>query len=671
MTDFTRAALVLVLLAFCHTLSANNGEVAFAYPVKNLIIDGNVSDWPANAPRYPIGHYEDLEKKNRKGDASAYFMTAYDLKMKALYVAVVMQDDDYVRTPNDAHYTTHDLQVLYLDLQHDAEGSGVIAYELDEDHRKIVHQEQMPWYPEVRNASWDNVTVRIRNVDGVTTYEWLIVLPDHLREGQTIGFDYVIFDKDTDRNTSALSWGEGGRKFSNSNRLGDLVPVAKKTKLVTIVGTLTKTDPKVKEWPAQVDVTSTKSAKFRLSTSIDSIGGYQFQVPEGEYRVGVPQDVLWNNWFDLQRVGGMMTQDITVERGRESIIPPIEVVSLPKPDLIGKAGILHQEFSPEIASKVDRFVSAYQKYYDIPGVSIGLIKDGKLVYHQGYGVENKITQAPLREDAVFEAASITKSVFAYVMNRLEQRGDFDLSRPLYEQAPFPELEKYPEYKKMTGRHVLTHVSGLPNWGARMINEPGTKLGYSGEGFEYLKKVVAGGVGDHLPDSIQRLLDQEVLEPFGMTNTYFKRDPKLSERGVSGHLQHRPTIQEYGLWPGMAYSMHTNAKDFAPFAIALLERKGLSSKQAKDMFSYHTLQPEENFMEGHKAGFGLGIALRESPYGTVFGHGGNNGDFRCQFEVYDELKMGYIIFTNSSTGGPLNFDMFRFLVEGAGRPAKKE
>ncbi|WP_264758367.1 serine hydrolase domain-containing protein [Neolewinella persica] len=196
-------------------------------------------------------------------------------------------------------------------------------------------------------------------------------------------------------------------------------------------------------------------------------------------------------------------------------------------------------------------------------------------------------------------------------------------------------------------------------------------GYSGEGFEYLKKVVVGGVGDHLPDSIQRLLDEEVLEPFGMSNTYFKRDPKLSERGISGHLHLRPTVQEYGLWPGMAFSMHTNAQDFAPFAIALLERKGLRPEQAEDMFSYHTLQPEENFMEGYKAGFGLGIALRDSPYGLVFGHGGNNGDFRCQFEVYDELKMGYIIFTNSSTGGPLNFDLFRFLVEGEGKQLSKE
>jgi hypothetical protein len=110
-------------------------------------------------------------------------------------------------------------------------------------------------------------------------------------------------------------------------------------------------------------------------------------------------------------------------------------------------------------------------------------------------------------------------------------------------------------------------------------------------------------------------------------------------------------------------MHTEARDFAPFALALLERKGLTAAQAEAMFGFQTVGDEEDWMNGYQTGFGLGIALRESPYGLVFGHGGNNGDFRCTFEVYDELRSGFIVFTNADTGGPLLFDLAQFLVEG--------
>ncbi|MEL6668021.1 MAG: serine hydrolase domain-containing protein, partial [Bacteroidota bacterium] len=302
-------------------------------------------------------------------------------------------------------------------------------------------------------------------------------------------------------------------------------------------------------------------------------------------------------------------------------------------------------------------------HLDIPAVSMALIQNGEMVFHQTYGVENTISKEPLRDEAVFEAASITKLVFAYAMNRLVQRGEFDLDKPLHETLPFPELEEYPEYKKMTGRHVLTHVSGLPNWGARLVNEPGTTYGYSGEGFEYLKKVLAGEVSDDLPQIIQGHLEREVLSPLGMTNTYFMCNDRLPDLKVAGHFDGVPNMFDCPDWPGMAYSMHTEAKDFVPFALALLNREGLTDEQADEMFTIHTLYDEEDWMNGYQSGFGLGVALRDSPHGRVFGHGGNNGDFRCSFEMYEELGTGFIVFTNSNTAEPFLYDLIDFLVEG--------
>lgn len=61
--------------------------------------------------------------------------------------------------------------------------------------------------------------------------------------------------------------------------------------------------------------------------------------------------------------------------------------------------------------------------------------------------------------------------------------------------------------------------------------------------------------------------------------------------------------------------------------------------------------------------GMSLEIRETPFGKSFGHGGNNGDFLCQFEVYKDLKMGYVLFTNGNTSYPLLAAMRQFLVEG--------
>ena len=61
--------------------------------------------------------------------------------------------------------------------------------------------------------------------------------------------------------------------------------------------------------------------------------------------------------------------------------------------------------------------------------------------------------------------------------------------------------------------------------------------------------------------------------------------------------------------------------------------------------------------------GLSLNIRQLRYGKVFGHGGNNGDFRCMFEVYKDLEMGYVMFTNANTAYPFLEVLPAFLVEG--------
>ena len=135
--------------------------------------------------------------------------------------------------------------------------------------------------------------------------------------------------------------------------------------------------------------------------------------------------------------------------------------------------------------------------------------------------------------------------------------------------------------------------------------------------------------------------------------------------ASGHYDMMPVDDGLPDSPGMAYSMHTEAKIFTKFMLYLLEQKGLNAQSYETMFQK---QSEYKFGPDDKKPkiptyMGMSLEVRETPFGKSFGHGGNNGDFKCQFEVYKDLKMGYVIFTNSNTSDQLIRVLRQFLVEG--------
>ena len=143
----------------------------------------------------------------------------------------------------------------------------------------------------------------------------------------------------------------------------------------------------------------------------------------------------------------------------------LRVTPIPWPGLIGAEGVLRRP-GPVNPDELDRFVRAYLDYFRIPGISVAVIKDSQVVYHRGFGVKNAATREPVRDDTVFEAASMTKPVFAYTVLRLVDRGVLDLDTPLYTYFPYDDIADDDRYKLITARMVLTHRTGFPNWRTR-------------------------------------------------------------------------------------------------------------------------------------------------------------------------------------------------------------
>lgn len=280
-------------------------------------------------------------------------------------------------------------------------------------------------------------------------------------------------------------------------------------------------------------------------------------------------------------------------------------------------------------------------------------------------IEKSSSVGGIEAESVFQAASISKVVFSYIVMRMVDRGEIDLDRPLWEYLgcleerfcdAFPgddvKSRQNEEWaRRLTARIVLTHGTGLPNW---MKNgrpgddklvfkcEPDTEYTYSGEGIHYLQRVV-----EHISGkTLEELAVAEVFEPFGMVHSSYRWKPEYDTLAVDGYTAE---LENGGnassRVDNAAYTLRTNVKDFSKFLDALMAGKGLRKKTFKAMMlPYRKLD-----IDGMYFGLGIRVCPEASNYGYVWSHSGSNRNFRCKFWVFPQKKSYLIYFTNSANG----------------------
>ena len=652
------------IVLFFSYANAHNGKIAYAQPLGKIAVDGNLSDWPTTAKKYGISTVLSEGKPLSDADFSAFFQVGYSVANRSLYIAFSVTDDEFIEdTSEKVRFNTQDCLELCIDARHIAFGSGVASFMYSKKLRNTNHSMFDDF---AKNAKWDMMEVAVAQQGTTRYYEWRIDLGNEFAVGKSVGLDFNVFDLDTDGTFTGTGWGQGMAKVRLPNHLGDVILLPAKQQLATVKGNVRWDRQMAEPLPSTMKLTSVQNPSLWLVTEMDSSGNYSAQVPAGIYQVAFS-----NRYFPARNhlYSAILEKPVGVnaQAGKTTLIENVVVSGEPVPHFLPDKGILH-DYNSASAKKIDQFIESYQDYFQIPGVSLALIKDGKVIYHKTYGVKNSITNEKVDSNTLFEAASVTKPVFSFAVQRLAERGVINLDKPLYQYLPYPDIEYDERYKLITARHVLTHRTGFPNW--RWMNDdqkldlkftPGTDYNYSGEGFEYLKMVVEKITGK----KVEQVLKEEVLDPASLYHTFFSNNDSLKRMVSKGHYDRLPTYDDPPASPGMAYSMHTEAKAFTNFMLYMLEQKGLSAKTYDTIFSKHSdfKYDADDEKPRYPAYMGMSLEIRETPYGKSFGHGGNNGDFTCHFEVYKDLKAGYVIFTNSNTSYPLLMAMRQFLVEG--------
>jgi CubicO group peptidase (beta-lactamase class C family) len=288
--------------------------------------------------------------------------------------------------------------------------------------------------------------------------------------------------------------------------------------------------------------------------------------------------------------------------------------------------------------------------YGIPGIQLVCIKDNKEESFN-IGTVSHSSGKKVTSRTIFEAASLSKCVFAYAVLRLYDRGIINLDTPLIRYVGVYERfdPSDPRYANITGRMVLRHTTGLPNWGddkfARLIFSPDSTFSYSGEGFQYLQRAVEKITGK----TLNEIARQEVFIPLGMANSSYTWEDKFdtlaafgdSPDAVNGHKKEMA-----------AASLLTCAHDYAIFLQALMAGTGLKpathrmmfEKQSAGIWFRHRVTEANNHIW-----WGLGMGLQENETGQWAWQWGDNGDFKGFCIFNPDRKDALVYLTHSNWG----------------------
>ncbi|MCM3905766.1 MAG: serine hydrolase [Pyrinomonadaceae bacterium] len=325
---------------------------------------------------------------------------------------------------------------------------------------------------------------------------------------------------------------------------------------------------------------------------------------------------------------------------------------------------IHISEDKQLTARLERSIPDLMGQGDIPGLSIALIRDAEVIWARGFGVKNSETKEAVDDNTVFEAASLSKPVFAYAVLKLVDSGKLTLDTPLTKYLASKD-GKYdvgddPRLDQITARRVLSHTTGFPNWRPRgdktlkIHFTPGDRFSYSGEGFVYLAKIVEHISGETLDAHMKRA----VFEPLGMkSSSYVWRDDYDSRKTFAHNSVGMVTGRGKPERANAAASLHTTANDYARFVVAIIKGTGLKPETVRLM-----LTPQISVGEaGHNSlnrpaaslspaiSWGLGWGLEKSDEGTAFWHWGDNGDTMAYVMAFDKQKTGVVMFANGSSG----------------------
>ena len=323
---------------------------------------------------------------------------------------------------------------------------------------------------------------------------------------------------------------------------------------------------------------------------------------------------------------------------------------------------------------------------DVPGVSVAIIDDFKVVSARGYGVSAAGTKTPVTVHTLFQAASISKPVTAAATLALVEKGTLSLETDVNVALTSWKVPQndFTKNHPVTLRQLISHIAGTSvhgfagyevnspvptviqildgqkpanNLPVRVDFQPGSQERYSGGGITIEQLLLTDVTGEPFAALLQRL----VLGPAGMSESSFEQplSEQRAKQAASGTRTNGKQVEgRWHLYPELAAAgLWTTPTDLAKFAIEIARARQGSSKILSQAMAQKMLTPWE---EGGACTFHL---EKQNP--DQFGHNGSNEGFQGLLTMNWKTGQGLVVLTNSDFGGRVNELLLRSVAKAWG------
>ena len=365
------------------------------------------------------------------------------------------------------------------------------------------------------------------------------------------------------------------------------------------------------------------------------------------------------------------------------------------------AGYSRESFAGRTAHPLDAarlaqvadFVERMRKDYDVPGVAIGIVQDGKVVMSQGFGVRELGKPAPVDGDTRFMIASNTKALTTLMLAKLVDAGKLDWNAKAVDVYPAFKLGSADTTSKVLVKHLICACTGVPRqdfeWlfegekqtPATVMATLGTMQPTSGFGelFQYSNPMAAaagfiGGQiaypGTELGAGYDRAMQTLVFDPLGMTNTTFDYAKAQTGDYAAPHgfdvdravrvvpMDLNDTIRS-SRPAGAAWS---SVNDLLKYVQMEIDRGVLPNGQRYIGEAALLQRREPQVAVGPDKNYAMALMVDNSDGVTVVDHGGDMGGFHSNMMWWPDQKVGAVILTNADEGVMLRGPFKRRLME---------
>ncbi|MGZ5790483.1 MAG: serine hydrolase [Burkholderiaceae bacterium] len=353
---------------------------------------------------------------------------------------------------------------------------------------------------------------------------------------------------------------------------------------------------------------------------------------------------------------------------------------LPQPSISAQAQAKAQPLSP---AQIDVLVEGTLKAFDVPGMSVAVVKDGQVVIAKGYGVRSLSNGQKMDARTLVGIASNSKAFTTAALAILVDEGKLKWDDKVTDFIP--EFKLYNPYvtEEFTVRDLLTHRSGLglgagdlmffPDGSDFTVRDVIHNLRYLKQASGFRSKfdydnnlyIVAGEVVKRVSGmSWEDFVEQKIMKPLGMTDSAASlKRIKNTNNVVSPHVPVDGQLQAIVARPSdvinAAGGIYSNSQDMAKWVSMLLSKgkygpagqRLFSEAALKEMWSPQTILPvAPGAYNTHFGAYGMGWFLNDAAGYKQISHTGGLLGMVTQVTLVPELDLGIVVLTNQEQGG---------------------